>query len=377
MKVLHLTTHLDPGGITVYILRLIRLFAQQGIQTFVISSGGSYAPLLKAEGAQVSDFPIRTKSELHPKIYMALPRILRFIRENQIDVIHAHTRVTQVMAFWIQRCIDIPVVTTCHGFYRRRLGRMLNPAWGDRVIAISEPVGETLAKMHHVPSAQIRTVPNGIDFAEIDAAYRRHETGTAKVSFGFGREDPVIGIVARLVEDKGHAFLLRALVKLKDRFPAMRLLIVGEGKYRKTLEGMIAAKQLQDDVVLTGNLVDVTRALAAMDVFVFPAIWKEGFGLSLIEAMACHKPVVAARIWALDSLIEHEKTGLLVEPRQVAPLVQGVTRFLEDTDFRNAICREARAMAEQHFSIERMARKIAEVYHRVQSDRLTGKDSGL
>ena len=144
MKVLHLTTHLNSGGITNYILRLIKPLRELGIDLSVLSSGGEYTTFFKDAGAEVYELPIRTKSELHPKLYWAVPSVLRLIYEKKIDLLHAHTRVTQVLAYWTQRITGVGVATTCHGFYRRRFGRRLIPAWGDRTIAISQPVADNL-----------------------------------------------------------------------------------------------------------------------------------------------------------------------------------------------------------------------------------------
>ena len=162
MRVLHLTTHLNTGGITSYILKLVKPLAAKKVQTFVASSGGEFEDSVKARGAAVLQFPIRTKSELNPKIYFQIPKVIQFIRENKIDLIHAHTRVTQVMAFWIQVFHQIPVVTTCHGFYKRRLGRRINPAWGNRTIAISRAVGNHLSRDHKVDGEKIHIIHNSI-----------------------------------------------------------------------------------------------------------------------------------------------------------------------------------------------------------------------
>ncbi|MDD5218253.1 MAG: glycosyltransferase family 4 protein [Candidatus Omnitrophica bacterium] len=377
MKVLHLTSHLDSGGITVYILRLIRHLREQGVEVCVVSSGGNYAPLFHERGAQTFEIPFRTKSELHPKIYFALPQIINIIKEQKIDVIHAHTRITQVMAFWIQKVLKIPVVTTCHGFYKRRLGRRLLPAWGDYAVAISDGVAKHLTDDHRVPLQKVKIVNNAVDFQELDAAYARHDTVEMKKRYGFRTNDPVIGVVARLVADKGHEYLIRAMVELRRQYPNLKLLIVGDGKYKKFLQQLVAKLGLTDHVVFTGNLIDVTEALSAMDLFVFPATWREGFGLSIAEAMACRKAVVVTNVWALNRIIHHRINGMLVEPKCVTPLVEAIDELFRDHVLRQKIQTQARQLAEELFSIPRMAREIQQVYQEVLRDYLTEQKCGL
>lgn len=364
MKILHLTTHLDQGGITNYIHSLIEPIRKHGCELSVFSSGGDLEPLFTESGAVAYRASIRTKSELHPKLYLAIPKVIRIIRDNRIDMLHAHTRVTQVMAYWIQRMIGIPVVTTCHGFYKKRLGRRLLPAWGDDVIAISAPVGDHLRNDFKVPVSKIRMINNGVNLTEIDALYSSVNPVAQKEKFGFSRNNIVIGVVARLVSDKGHEYLIRAMEELSRRFPNVRLLIVGDGNYRSKLESLVKSLKLDRIVFFAGNVPhkDVMRALGAIDIFSLPATWREGFGLSIVEAMACYKPVIVTNIWSLNSLVQNDVTGILIEPKQVEPLVEGIARLILDPAARNRIGKAARDMTERFFSIPRMADEIYHVY---------------
>lgn len=361
-KVLHLTTHLNSGGITVYILRLVDFLRSAEFETLIFSCGGEYASLFQEKNVKLLMCDIRTKSEIHPKLIPALGRLIRAIREEKIDILHAHTRITQVLAYWAGKYTGVPVVTTCHGFYKVRLGRRLLPAWGQRAIAISEPVGKHLADDFHVPAKSIRVVSNAVDIKLLDEQYQKHSSETVRKDFGFAKEDRVIGIVARLVNDKGHEYLLRAAAELYRDFPDIRILIVGDGRERPILEDLAKALGIEARVVFTGNITDVSRALAAMDIFAFPATWREGFGLSIVEAMTCGKPVIVTNIWALNSLIQNEDTGFLVEPKSVPALAEAIRKLLEDAALRRRIGESARKAVERLFTIERMAAEISDVY---------------
>lgn len=365
MRVLHLSTHLNTGGITTYILKLIGPLKKTGVETFVLSSGGSCSDFFREAGAVTFELPIKTKSELNPRLWSALPRLLRIIRENKIEILHAHTRVTQVLAAWAGWIAKVPVVTTCHGFYKRRLGRRLFPAWGKRTIAISQGVAKHLIRDFQVPEKKVRTVNNGVNLEEIDQCYARHHSEKVKAFYGFGENDPVIGIVARMVEDKGHEYLIRAIHNLQKQFPCIRALLVGDGRHRPILEKLVKELKLQKRVVFTGNVSDVTQPLAAMDIFSLPATWREGFGLSIVEAMACRKPAIVSNIWSLNALIQDNETGILIEPKQIFPLVEAITRLLKNPVESKAMGIRAREMVEKSFSIDRMAREIQQVYTEV------------
>lgn len=363
MKILHLTTHVNIGGITTYILKLVKPFQKLGIETYVLSSGGSCTADFQEKGVKTFELPIRTKSELHPKLFIAIPKIEKIIRENGIEVLHAHTRITQVMARMIQIRTGIPYIATCHGYFKRRLGRRLFPAWGDKTIAISQGVADHLAQDFKVSAERIVTVNNGVDLEELDQAYSNYDPQAAKLAFGFKPDEPVVGIIARLVADKGHEYLLRTLPLLEKEFPKIRILIVGDGRHMPFLKNLMRELKQEKRVVFTGNLKDVGPALAALDIFALPAVWREGFGLSIVEAMACRKPVIVSNIWSLNSLIQSGETGILIEPKQEKPLAEAIRFLLLHPEEGQRMGNSARRMVEKQFTISRMAAEIRDLYN--------------
>ncbi len=362
MNVLHMTTHLQMGGISIYILRLAKFLKPHGVQTHVFSSGGALTAQLEEEGARVYERPVRTKNMLHPKLYLQLPYLVRLVRTQKIDLIHAHTRVMQTLAACLSRLTGVPVITTCHGFYHPKLGRLLFPAWGHCAIAISHLVQDHLEKDLHVPKDRIRMIHNGVDAEGLKREYQRFQTGEIKKKLGFSEKDPVVGIIARLVKDKGHEYVLRAVKLLEKEYPSLKLIIAGDGPNRAALESLTAELELEEKVRFTGTVTDIAEFLSAMDLFTLPATWREGFGLSIIEAMACGKPVIVTNIWALSVLVQHEITGLLVEPKDEKALAAAIHRLLTEPEFARRLAENGRQTALKLFTMDRMAHEIYAVY---------------
>ncbi|MDP3920199.1 MAG: glycosyltransferase family 4 protein [Candidatus Omnitrophota bacterium] len=371
MKVLHLATHLNSGGITKYVLELVEPLERNDIELQVASSGGECAHLFEEKGVRVYALNIRTKNELHPKLYMSLPDLVGIIRREGIGALHAHTRVTQVMAHWARVICGVPVVTTCHGFYKNRLGRRLLPAWGDRVIAISEAVGADLATNFGVADSRIAVIPNGVNVSALHAAYSAHVPAAVKKGFGFGSDDPVLVIIARLVEVKGQACVINAVDRLRGTHPKIRLLIVGDGPDRDKLKERVRKLGLERHVVFTGTVKDITEPLAAADIFLLPATWREAFGLSIVEAMVCRKPVVVSETWALAGMLRGESGGILVDPNSLESVTAATDRLLRDPELREKMGSEGRRRVELELSVDLMARKISEVYGDISAIRAT------
>ena len=365
IRVLHLTTHLNTGGITSYIKLLTKEMQRMSYEFFVASSGGSHQEKLEDRSVKCTQLNIRTKSELSPKLYAAVAPLIRFIRENKIDLMHAHTRVTQVLSWWVQRFSGTPYVSTCHGFYKRRLGRRILPAWGDHVIAISIPVGESLMRDFGVKSEHVTTIFNAVDVADLESRYRQKNSIEIRQKHGISLNDPVIGIVARIVEDKGHEYFLRAAARLvSGKFPGLKLLIVGDGPYFPQVRELAKRLKLDHAAFFLGSIEDVTYALAAIDIFILPAIWREGFGLSIVEAMAVRKPVIVTNIWALNELVQDGVNGLLVNPKDVDALAGAIEKLLIHRDLYDQISANGYAMVKREFSISRMAARMDELYRR-------------
>lgn len=362
MRVLHLTTHINIGGITAYISRIAEPLSRIGTESFVLSGGGACRQDLEKLGVKTFELSIKTKNVLNPKIYFAIPQVEKIIREKGIDLIHAHTRITQVMAAVLSKRTGIPVVTTCHGYFKPRLGRRLFPAWGDLTIAISQGVSEHLVRDFKLDDDRIFTVNNAVNLEELDKAYISHDPEESKKFYGFTPAQPVIGVIARLVADKGHEYLLRALPIIAEDFPDAGILIAGDGRERKNLEKLAKELGIQKRTVFTGNVRDISKVLSATDISVLPATWREGFGLSVIEAMACRKPVIVTNIPALDTLVQNKVNGILVEPKQANQLAEAVVFLLKNPAESARLGNASRKMVEDNFTISRMAGEINEVY---------------
>jgi glycosyltransferase involved in cell wall biosynthesis len=176
----------------------------------------------------------------------------------------------------------------------------------------------------------------------------------------------VVGSIGRLAGGgvKGFDLLLEAARRLRPAVPDLHVLIVGEGPRRAFLQAQVRRLGLGGLVHLVGAEADIRLPLAAMDVFVFPVRWQEGFGLSLIEAMAAGRPVVASRIGAVPEIVEHGRSGWLVEPEDPAALADAIARALVDPAAAE-MGRQAQARVRTAFTLEQMVGKVEAVYREV------------
>jgi glycosyltransferase involved in cell wall biosynthesis len=360
MNILFITNHLNVGGITSYALTLCRGLKKLGHNVYVASSGGDCLTRFTEEGIIFIPIPIRTKSEINIfKIGLSFFRLLKEIQEKQIRIVHTNSRVTQVLGCLLKAWFSLAHVTTWHGFFRPRWSRRIFPCWADRTIAISEPVKGHLINDFKAKVEYIRLVHNGIDLEKIKL---KEPLSRSEVKLKLGLKDgPVVGIIARLSDVKGHVYLIRAMKTVLKAFPDAQLLLVGEGRMEPELVRLSKELEISDKVVFIPKARDIAELLYIMDVFVMPSL-KEGLGLGLMEAMAGSKAVVGSAVGGIKSLIQDKENGLLVPPGDVSGLAEAIQELLKDPARSAIMGNKARIFINQNFSLEKMLQQTIEVY---------------
>jgi len=366
VKILFLVNHLNIGGITSYILNLSCGLKQRGHSVFIASGGGGLLPKFKELGIGHIPIPIKTKNELSPKIILGAFKLSKIIKDNEIDIVHLHSRTTQVLGCLLHKFTGVKHISTCHGFFKRRLARRIFPCWGERVIAISEQVKEHLINDFKLNPSKIILVHNGIDmdrFKRFSAADREK----AKLKLGL-KSGPVVGIVARLSDVKGHKYLIGAMKSILAIYPEAQLLIVGEGKMEKELKRLTESFNIEKSVFFIPEAYDTREILPAMDIFVMPSL-KEGLGLALMEAMASGLAVIGSRVGGIKTLITEGKNGLLFEPRDTEGLKEAIITLLADPKKREALAKGAEEFIKDNFSKDKMVLETERVYQEVINER--------
>jgi glycosyltransferase involved in cell wall biosynthesis len=359
MNILFLTTHFNTGGITSYVLTLGGSLVRSGHNVWVASSGGDAVFRLEAAGIKHITINIRTKSEASPKLWLSFGPLNRLIREEGINIIHAQTRVTQVLGVWLSGATGVRMVSTCHGFFRPRWFRKAFPCWGQAVIAISKPVARHLREDFFVAQNKIHLIANGIDldrFVMTNDKMRRAARQKWELS-----DVPLIGVIARLSDVKGIDILIKAMPLILKKVPSANLLIAGQGPEENALKKLAQDMYLGAHVHFKNTIDQTPELLCALDVFVMPSLM-EGLGLSVIEAQACGIPVVASRVGGLIDLIEDGKSGFLVPANDPQVLADRIIEVLEGPQQFKGMVRQARSNVEERFSAEIMLKKTLEVY---------------
>ncbi|HEY8846677.1 MAG TPA: glycosyltransferase [Candidatus Limnocylindrales bacterium] len=238
----------------------------------------------------------------------------------------------------------------------RELIRQLTPSM-DQLIAVSKSIERKIADEHRT-GAPVRLIYNGVDLQRYD---HQEACCTLREEYGMEPGSQIVGVVARLEPEKGHQTLIEAWPQVLRKVPGAYLLIVGEGSRRDFLEQWAAAHKVAHRVVFTGRRDDIPAVTAALDVAVLPS-WREAQGLSILEAMALSRPVVASDVGGIPEMVEDGVTGLLVQHDNPIALADAIVRLLTDHAFADTIARAGHDLVHDRFCIELMVKSIEQIY---------------
>ena len=359
MKILHVEGGRNFYGGAHQILLLMEGLKARGIQNQLACRPGSELAELAQPYAEV--FPIRMEGDLDVGL---IQRIFALIRTAGPDLVHLHSRIgADVMGGIACRLAGVPVVhSRRQDNPETRLAVALKYRLHDRVIAISDAIGQILLEEGLSP-LKLRCVRDAI---EIPPRVEVPERAWFNETFKVPEHGTVLGVVAQLIQRKGHHVLLEAMPALIARWPDTRLFFFGKGPKEESLRKEIDRLGLGEQVILAGFREDLGRILPCLDLVIHPAL-REGMGVSLLQASAAEVPIVASAVGGIPEAVCDGKTGLLVAPNQPQELRQAIESLLEDPERRRAMGREGRAWVEHAFCADLMVEGNLKVYQELLS----------
>jgi glycosyltransferase involved in cell wall biosynthesis len=371
MRVAHLLTSGDVAGGQAVALRLAHAARAAGHDAQLISpTEGPATAEARRTGLSVSLVDVGRTYRLGGAV-----RLARLLRRDRVDVLHTHVHVAAaVLGRTVARAAGAAVVSHLHienHFRPSRLARAPLVALDNgtarlcaRILVVCDATRLSFERQGF-PSDLMETVYNGVDAEALAAA---PEAGLLE-ALGLSPDALVLGHVGRLAPVKGQRELIQALGRLRRQHPRLHAVLIGEdletgGAFRLELEQLAASLGLEDLVHFAGFRPDAAAALREVDALVLPS-WIEGLPLTVLEAMAHGRPVVATAVGGTPEAVVDGETGLLVPPRDVDALTSALDRLLSDALLRGRLGEAGRARVRERFEAAAMERRVLEVYGEV------------
>ena len=367
MKVLHVIWDLDQGGAQMYVCGLLKSLplVNRDIECDLVVLGGQgpLSDLAEKSNAAVTYIGMRNGYDLR-----GASRLCRFFKSSCWDLVHSHSHNPAFNK--LVQCMRVPKVFTEHGGgltggkWRQKLFYRLFAAHYDHYIAISQAMVPIMQKACPEISGRIDVIHNGVDIAAIESAV---DKGAAQVPQDVSRANYRVGVIGRLVEQKGIDMFLEVAMNISAKRQDIVFVVVGDGPLRGALESQAVRQGLSKRVFFLGYRRDAWELLRWFDIFLFTSNY-EPFGLVLAEAMAAGVPVIARHVTgAVPEIITNGRDGVVVEGKDTQELAKAVLRVLKDEQFRLRIISSARTKVKRDFSLERNATKVAELYSRLHA----------
>jgi len=363
LKVLHLLATMPVGGAEDLVAAIVCGLDPQRFAVAVATLGppGPVGQELRAMGYEVVSLGLDIKRTSTWRVVGAMRRLLK---AGKPDILHSHLYHPNLYGRLGALGLGLSgVVAAVHNSYtrvkfHRRLGNFLLGWATDRVLVGSAQVWQDVRRYDGVPASRLLLMPYGISLAELDPPLSRKE---ARERLGLSAGALVIGVVGRLEEQKGHAYLLGALPELRRQIPDLVLLLVGEGRRQEQLKRQVRDLGLESVVHFLGTRRDLPEIYRALDLFVHPSLW-EGLPLALLKAMGAGLPVVATRVSGSQEAIVDGVNGRLVEAGDPEALAQAILELNRHPEARRRLGDAARRTVAEQYSLEAMLKRLEELY---------------
>lgn len=360
IKIMHIINNLEVGGAEKMLVLLANhMSKQQDIKLYVVSLEG-HGPL----GAQLPDnvvlkqfgyhlFWNRLINKFNPNFRVGL---FLYVKKIKPDIIHGHLIKGEDIAKVLGHMLKVPVVTTSHdaliypGWKTKRLNKYVSKA-----VAVSKFVAKHLQSAYGIKVENIEVIPNAIETELFKKGEKK-----------FDVKKPIFIYVGRLLESKGIEDAIKGLAQLRDDYPDMNFLIYGKEVYVSYLKYLkkLVAENGWDFVRFMGRTDDVPRALSNGDIFVLPS-QSEGFAISVLEAAAAHKPIIATRTGAIPDMVIDHKSGILIDWNNPEQIYQAAKEMLEG-NLVEKYGNQSSQIANNSFKLSIVSRMYCDLYFKVK-----------
>jgi glycosyltransferase involved in cell wall biosynthesis len=365
INILHVISKLTVGGVENQLLMILKKYDKRKLYPLVcsLSDKGEIGKEIEDSGIEV----IPLNKLKHRFDWTIVKEIYHLIKIRDIKIVRTHQYHANLygrLAAWLAKvpCIVASihnVFTIDRKLHRRMINRFL-ARFTDKVVAVSETIKRDILKYDGLRVDKVTVINNGIDTDRL----LNMDGNVIRTEFNIFPDVPVIGTIGRLTFQKGQKYLIEAVSKIKEKFPRIMLLIVGDGLIKDELQNYAKILGINEHVIFTGSRRDVPALLAAMDIFVFPSLW-EGLPNALIEAMAAGKAIIATDIPPVREIFNTEKIGILIPARDSNAIASSIELLLYDKTLAETFGKSAQERAFSHFNINTTVDKYTTLFENI------------
>ena len=368
IKVLRVLPSLEMGGVEKTLISLLPHLEEKGftVKVCTLYRKDILAKELEKIGIPVINIGMRARIDIDLKYLRGIFHLAEFIRKEKFHIVHTHLyrantpgRIAAILARVPIIIANEHNVDSWKTFSQRRMDRFL-AKFTDKIIAVSQKVKKFYVNEVGIPEDKLEVIYNGVDLKRFEKDFDKRKK---RKELGLPLSSPLVGTIGRLQPQKDHKTFLKASSLILKKFPKVHFLIVGGGSLRDELEDFTKELKIEKNVHFLGERKDIEEILPLMDIFVLTSK-REGFPITILEAMACGLPVVATSVGGCPELVEEGETGFIVSPKNPVLLSKRVINLLRNRALGGKMGQKAKKRANL-FTIEKMGEYTTLLYNKL------------
>lgn len=360
IRVLHVIDHLGYGGAPVVVKNITEKLDAEHIENLVC-----------ALRTNPEAMPIKTKLislTYHKYNPFSFLKIVKLCKQHKINIVHAHLQKSIISCLLTGFFCDVKIIIHEHGpIFRRGTGciyRFLLKLLAKKAsvaIGNSKATIEALKQTAGFAEQSTYVVPNFVDFARFN--HTLYDRQNARGTLGIAQDKKVVGFVGRLDRCKGVDLLIKAAAILCNKDPQYQFIITGQGTQRNQLEQLVIQLGLKENVTFTGLCKNPPEIISAFDIAVVPSR-REAFGIAAIEFMRMKIPVIASPVGGLGEVVQHNKTGILLDNLSTENIALAVDSLMQDNTLRESLIENAELFSRKFDGAEQL-KQITDIYEKL------------
>lgn len=353
--IVHVVFSLKCGGLEKMVIDLVSELNKRGYNNSIccLDNEGELLELTTERGIDV--FFMNRQNGFDWKLIFKLAKILR---KSNVDVVHTHNMGPLFYGSLAAKIANVPVIiNTRHGREKKSLYSWV---WNinNKVVVISDDAKREMHKYNHIKKSRSVVIYNGVDLNKY--SFDNYKSNVRK-ELNLDEDTYIVGTVARLSEEKDQITLINTFYDVAKVISKVRLVLIGDGPLRNKLEEYAIGLNLRDKVLFLGFRKNIPMLLSGFDVFVLSSL-TEGLSLTLLEAMAAKKPIVATNVGGNPEVVVEGITGFLVPPKDTDKMSEAIITLLKNSELRKKMGEAGRKRVEDKFSLDIMVSEYIKTY---------------
>ncbi len=365
VRILRIIPSLEMGGVERTLTSILPRLDKKKYKVYLccLFKRDKLADTMEFLGIPIIKFRMRARLDFDGKYMAGILRLAHLMKKMRIDIVHTHLYRANLVGRIAAKLAGVPIIIANeHNIdswkkFPQRLSDRALAGITNKIIVVSDAVKDFYVNKIGIPEHKIITIYNGVDISKFQTYVNINKK---KEEFEIKPDEKIITIIGRLHQQKGHVYFLKAAQIIGKKKPNVKFLIVGDGSLEKQLRSMSEDLGISKNVIFAGLRENIPQILAMSDISVLASL-REGFSITVLESMAAGKPVIVTDVGGNSEVVEHWKTGFVIQPRSPEDLASYSLNLINNQELAIKMGQEAKKRV-INFSIDRMVEKTENLY---------------